>query len=58
LPPGTPVVPAEEWDPRPESLLRLGLPRFLRGEADDVHSVEPLYLRRSSAEEQWDARKA
>jgi tRNA threonylcarbamoyladenosine biosynthesis protein TsaB len=58
LPPGTPVVPPETWDPKPESLLRLGLPRFLRGESDDVYAVEPLYLRRSSAEEQWDARKA
>jgi tRNA A37 threonylcarbamoyladenosine modification protein TsaB len=51
LPPGVNVV--EDRDPRPESLLRLGLARYLRGERDDVYAVEPLYLRPSSAEEQW-----
>ena len=47
------MVPAELWDPRPESLLVLGLVRLQRGEVDDVWSVEPLYLRASAAEEQW-----
>lgn len=49
------VVTPEEWDPRPESLLHLGLPRYLAGERDDVYQLEPLYLRPSSAEEKWTA---
>src|SRR5262249_52484279 len=48
-------VPPEEWDPRPESLLRLGLPRYVAGERDDIWKLEPLYLRPSSAEEKWTA---
>jgi tRNA threonylcarbamoyladenosine biosynthesis protein TsaB len=56
LPPEIPRVPAEAWHPRPESLLRLGLARFRAGERDDLWTVEPLYLRASSAEEQWDRR--
>jgi len=43
-------------DPQPASLLRLGLARYRAGERDDIWSVEPLYLRPSSAEEQWRAR--
>jgi tRNA threonylcarbamoyladenosine biosynthesis protein TsaB len=39
------------WDPRPESLLELGLHRFLQGERDNVWALEPLYMRPSSAEE-------
>jgi len=49
-------TPEDSWDPRPESLLQLGLARYLAGERDDVYSLEPLYLRPSSAEEQWKAR--
>jgi tRNA threonylcarbamoyladenosine biosynthesis protein TsaB len=51
------VVPQEDWEPRPESLLRLGLARFLAGERDDVWALEPLYLRPSAAEEQWDRKR-
>jgi tRNA threonylcarbamoyladenosine biosynthesis protein TsaB len=53
LPAGVRPLPPSCWDPRPESLLRLGLERYLRGERDDVWALEPLYLRPSSAEEQW-----
>jgi tRNA A37 threonylcarbamoyladenosine modification protein TsaB len=53
LPEGQPVVPADARDPRAESLLHLGLERYRRGERDDVWSLEPLYLRPSSAEEKW-----
>jgi tRNA threonylcarbamoyladenosine biosynthesis protein TsaB len=53
LPDGVSVVPAEHWDPRAESLLSLGLARYRVGERDDVWTVEPLYLRPSSAEEKW-----
>jgi tRNA threonylcarbamoyladenosine biosynthesis protein TsaB len=44
-----------ERDPNALSLLRLGLARFRAGQRDDVWSLEPLYLRPSSAEEQWKA---
>jgi tRNA threonylcarbamoyladenosine biosynthesis protein TsaB len=39
--------------PSAEGLLRVGLPRWLRGERDDVWSLEPIYLRPSAAEQQW-----
>jgi tRNA threonylcarbamoyladenosine biosynthesis protein TsaB len=47
------VAPEETRDPRPESLLRIGAARFQAGERDDAYALEPLYLRPSSAEEQW-----
>ena len=54
LPPGVRLV-EEPWrEPRPEGLLRVGLARLARGERDDLWAVEPLYLRPSSAEEQWE----
>ncbi len=45
------VVDAAAREPRPESLLALGLERHARGERDDVFALEPLYLRPSAAEE-------
>jgi tRNA threonylcarbamoyladenosine biosynthesis protein TsaB len=56
LPAGVPVVDAAAWDPRPASVLRLGLARYAAGERDDVWALEPLYLRPSAAEEQWKKR--
>jgi tRNA threonylcarbamoyladenosine biosynthesis protein TsaB len=56
LPEGIEVVAADNWDPKPLALLEIGLARYRRGERDDLWAVEPLYLRPSSAEEQW-ARK-
>jgi tRNA threonylcarbamoyladenosine biosynthesis protein TsaB len=56
LPAGTAVVEAARWYPGPESLLRLGLALFLAGERADLWALEPLYLRPSAAEQQWDAR--
>jgi len=53
LPAGARIVAEDRREPQPEALLRLGLVRYLRGERDDVWAVEPLYLRPSSAEEQW-----
>ena len=55
LPAGVAVAVNEDWEPRPESLLRLGLVRYRAGESDDVWPLEPLYLRASSAEEKWNA---
>ncbi len=54
------VHPVDEslWEPRPESLLALALKRWRAGERDDPFAVEPLYLRPSSAEEQWQTRAA
>jgi tRNA threonylcarbamoyladenosine biosynthesis protein TsaB len=57
LPPDTLAVDAAHWEPQPGSLLQLGLSRFLRGERDDLWRVEPLYLRPSAAEEQWQRNK-
>jgi tRNA threonylcarbamoyladenosine biosynthesis protein TsaB len=37
-------------------LLAVGLERYERGERDDPLRLEPMYLLRSSAEEQWDRR--
>ncbi len=51
VPEGVAVVGEDGWDPQPESVLRLGLERWKRGERDDLWTLEPLYLRPSSAEE-------
>ena len=56
LPPDVPRVEEARRDPQPESVLHLGLARYRAGERDDVWSAEPLYLRPSSAEEQWQRR--
>ena len=52
------LAPEESWEPKPESLLQIGLTRYLSGARDDVWSLEPLYLRPSSAEQQWQDRGA
>jgi tRNA threonylcarbamoyladenosine biosynthesis protein TsaB len=57
LPPRCLVVDAALWDPTADSLLRLGRARYARGERDDLYTLEPLYLRPSSAEEQWARRQ-
>lgn len=53
LPEGTPMVDPLAWDPQPASILRIGLGRYQAGERDDLWTLEPLYLRPSSAEEKW-----
>lgn len=53
IPPEIAVAPEESWAPRPDALLRLALHRLERGERDDPFAAEPLYLRPSSAEENW-----
>jgi tRNA A37 threonylcarbamoyladenosine modification protein TsaB len=57
VPAGVSVVAPALWEPQPTSLLRLGLARLRAGEHDDVWQAEPLYLRPSAAEEQWQARR-
>jgi tRNA threonylcarbamoyladenosine biosynthesis protein TsaB len=56
LPDGVATVEPALWEPQAASLLRLGLARYQTGERDDLWSLEPLYLRPSSAEEQWQRR--
>ena len=52
-------VPQETfWDPRPNTLVDIGLSRYLSGQRDDVWKLEPLYLRPSSAEEKWGLRSS
>jgi len=56
LPKASRVVSEPLWNPQAPSVLQIGLGRYLRGERDGPWSLEPLYLRPSSAEEKWDAR--
>jgi tRNA threonylcarbamoyladenosine biosynthesis protein TsaB len=58
LPAEVPVVDVSLWEPQSASLLRLGLIRYTTGERDDAWTLEPLYLRPSSAEEQWRTRSS
>jgi tRNA threonylcarbamoyladenosine biosynthesis protein TsaB len=53
LPAGTPTAMQE---PLMSGLLAVGWDRYERGACADQARLEPLYLRRSSAEEQWDRR--
>ncbi|MBX9677681.1 MAG: tRNA (adenosine(37)-N6)-threonylcarbamoyltransferase complex dimerization subunit type 1 TsaB [Gemmataceae bacterium] len=53
LPSSVVVAPEDAWTPLPATALRLALARLQRGERDDPFSLEPLYLRPSSAEENW-----
>jgi tRNA threonylcarbamoyladenosine biosynthesis protein TsaB len=57
LPSDFPCVAQEAWEPSAESMLAVGLARYEAGERDDPFALEPLYLRASSAEEQWQGRK-
>ncbi len=57
LPSDVPKVDTSLWEPQAASLLRIGLARYLEGQRDDPWMLEPLYLRPSSAEEQWRARR-
>jgi tRNA A37 threonylcarbamoyladenosine modification protein TsaB len=56
LPAGTPILDPNRREPRPEGLLQVGLAAYSAGERTDLWTLEPLYLRPSSAEEQWAAR--
>jgi tRNA threonylcarbamoyladenosine biosynthesis protein TsaB len=58
LPASVRAVDESLREPQVECLLSLALKRWRAGERDDPFAVEPLYLRPSSAEEQWQARPA
>jgi tRNA threonylcarbamoyladenosine biosynthesis protein TsaB len=47
-------VEAANWDPRPQSLMAIGLARYGAGQRDDLWTLQPLYARPSSAEEKWE----
>jgi len=51
------LLAKELWDPTVESLLAVGLPRYLGGERTDWWKLEPLYARPSEAERKWDERQ-
>jgi tRNA threonylcarbamoyladenosine biosynthesis protein TsaB len=53
LPVDASFAPADRWSPGLDSLLLLASRRLDAGERDDVCTLEPLYLRASSAELQW-----
>ena len=57
LPSDVPLTDATLWDPQADTLLHLGLTRYKAGERDDPFALEPLYLRPSSAEEQYRVRR-
>ena len=44
------------WSINKESFLALALKKLMSNDSDDPLNLQPLYLRRSSAEEQWDKR--
>ncbi len=50
------VAPRDLWLPSAASMVQLALERRTHGERDDPFAVEVLYLRPSSAEEQWQGR--
>src|SRR5207248_2346702 len=56
LPAEISCVAQDRWEPSAESLLAVGLARYEADERDDPFALEPLYLRASSAEEQWQGR--
>lgn len=58
LPPSQPRVSREDREARAATLLRLGRTRWQHGESDDLWKLEPLYLRPSNAEENWERRQA
>jgi tRNA threonylcarbamoyladenosine biosynthesis protein TsaB len=56
LPAPTPTVAADRREATIAALLAVGLERWQDGGPDDPMRLEPIYLRPSSAEEQWDRR--
>jgi tRNA threonylcarbamoyladenosine biosynthesis protein TsaB len=56
LPTTTPIADSVDREPTVAALLAISLERWGRGPSDDALRMEPIYLRPSSAEEQWDRR--
>ncbi len=58
LPESTPVAPPEQNHPDGHQLAALAMDAWNTGQRDDPWSLEPLYLRRSAAEDQWERNTA
>lgn len=56
LPASVRAIDRALWFPSAESVLSLGVERLTRGESVRPYDLEPVYLRPSSAEVQWDSR--
>ena len=56
LPPKSLLAPADKLMPKGASVALLGASRLANGEADDLMTLAPLYLRRSEAEILWERR--
>ena len=52
------VLERSLWTPSAESIARLGQRQLERGELTSCRDLEPLYIRKSAAEEKWDATHA
>jgi len=52
--PGVTLLGEESWRPRASVVARLAAERFAAGERQELHSIEPIYLRRPEAEEVWE----
>ncbi len=48
----------EYWLPRAMAVAEIGSAMYAEGIRDDPYAIEPMYLRKSAAEEQWDRREA
>lgn len=49
------ILDQEVWFPRAATIARLGRSQIEAGQVDDPWSLRPFYLRKSAAEEKWDA---
>lgn len=56
LPAKTPTAALDCCEAAVTGVLRAGWPRYVAGQRDDPFRLEPIYLRPSSAEEQWSRR--
>lgn len=52
------LAPESAWHPQGVALAQLADAQAARSEFADMWTLEPIYLRRSSAEDKWDQRKA
>ncbi len=48
----------EYWLPRAMAVAEIGDDMYSQGVRDDPYTIEPMYLKKSAAEEQWDRREA
>ena len=47
------LIPSEKWVPRAEIVAEIGAEFYIQGVRHDPYTMEPMYLRRPAAEEQW-----